>query len=136
VFPRRDVLSEARFRQSTDFGIGLGRAGAHEVSHYLLGMPGHGGGALMRSRFVGSEWFSSASAGLFTLSPLQVYLVYAKLRCGTPGPIVPQYHQVLRLTGGNPFARNSGSAAADAAFYALGVLMFASDAAFAAAVRE
>ncbi|MBI3661432.1 MAG: hypothetical protein HY234_00050 [Acidobacteria bacterium] len=44
-------------QNSQNIGVALGRAGAHEVGHYLLGMRGHSIDGVMRSKFDGKEWF-------------------------------------------------------------------------------
>jgi hypothetical protein len=73
-------------------GVGLARAGAHEVGHYLLQLNGHTSGGIMNATFGGFDWFSGAepSKNLWSFSDAQRNQIWTKLG----GPQVPNYpHQ-------------------------------------------
>ena len=40
-----------------NLGVALGRAGSHEIAHYLLRNPGHESRGILTSTFYGSDWF-------------------------------------------------------------------------------
>jgi RHS repeat-associated protein len=72
VFQSRIEQFDPATAQSTDFlGIALGRAGAHEVGHYLLGLSGHVSSGLMQASFSGSAWHISDATGQFAFTPAQ-----------------------------------------------------------------
>ena len=69
-----DSASAALFSQNSNaLAIGLGRAGSHEIAHYLLQQnfdsPMIRG--VMNDSFSGAEWFSNATQGSGRLPPLK-----------------------------------------------------------------
>jgi RHS repeat-associated protein len=71
----RDAASSTAFNQNSNaLAIGLGRAGSHEISHYLL-QQNYDSSAItgvMHSGFKGSEWFGKTSEGLWKFTPAQI----------------------------------------------------------------
>ena len=70
-----DASSARAFNQnSSAIAIGLGRAGSHEVAHYLLQQNYDSSriSGVMHDGFKGSQWFSSSAQGLWTFTPAQI----------------------------------------------------------------
>ena len=69
-----DPVSDTAFKQNSNaLAVGLGRAGAHEISHYLLQqnydsskIPG-----VMHNGFRGTEWFSATTQQCGSSRPLR-----------------------------------------------------------------
>jgi hypothetical protein len=76
---RLEQFDKATLSSSTFLGIGLGRAGAHEIAHDFLQCSHGGVGALsdcgttglMRPSFSDSAWHTPDTAGNFTFTPEQ-----------------------------------------------------------------
>jgi hypothetical protein len=69
-----DGSSRAFNQNSKALAIGLGRAGSHEIGHYLL-QQNYDSSAItgvMHNSFKGSEWFGKTSEGLWKFSPAQI----------------------------------------------------------------
>ena len=58
---------------------GLGRAGAHEVSHYLLQQIKHSGSGVMKKGFGGADWFHRSTRYKWTFSDDQKKKIRARL---------------------------------------------------------
>lgn len=82
-----DSASQTAFEQnSRSLGIALGRAGAHEIGHYLLqqNRDGMGFNGVMRASFKGKEWFTSDTQHLWSWSSDQIKTMRAKLSANAP----------------------------------------------------
>ena len=62
-------------QNSNNLGIGLGRAGAHEIAHFLLQQASHTAmiQGVMSTSFSGAQWFSLTSQGLWTFNAYQIW---------------------------------------------------------------
>jgi uncharacterized protein RhaS with RHS repeats len=69
---RLQEFDPATARSTAFLAIGLGRAGAHEAGHYLLGLLGHTSSGLMQASFSGSAWHLPDTSGQFAFTPDQV----------------------------------------------------------------
>lgn len=69
-----------------NLGIALGRAGSHEVGHYLIQQrdDSQSYAGFMRAKFNGSEWYSFVSRRLWTVTPRQKLLMMPRLRSLEP----------------------------------------------------
>lgn len=72
-------------QNSNNLGIGLGRAGTHEIGHYLLQQAYDSASiqGVMHSGFHGEQWYSTNTRGLWSFSPSQIARIANKF-CITP----------------------------------------------------
>jgi hypothetical protein len=69
VFAGRLEQFDPATQTNTAFlGIGLGRAGAHEMGHFFLGLAGHEPSGIMQAGFTGSAWHMPDAAGQFAFT--------------------------------------------------------------------
>ena len=61
-------------QNSNALAIGLGRAGSHEISHYLLQQNYDSSkiSGVMHAGFKGSQWFSTSAEGMWKFTPAQI----------------------------------------------------------------
>ncbi|MBK7705523.1 MAG: RHS repeat-associated core domain-containing protein [Acidobacteria bacterium] len=73
-----DALSKALFEQNPrNLGIGLGRAAAHEIGHFLLQQTYDSSSirGVMHKSFNGRQWFSSDTRSLWTFNSNQIHTI-------------------------------------------------------------
>ena len=100
------------FNQNTNaLAIGLGRAGSHEIAHYLLQQnfdsPMIRG--VMNNDFSGAQWFSNATQGQWTFSASQIMAMNRLCAISTPTE-VPNTSPDLRPPIGGGDGGDGGAA--------------------------
>jgi RHS repeat-associated protein len=91
-------------QNSSNLGIGLGRAGAHEIGHYLLQQAYDSNSiqGVMHGSFIGEQWFSPATQRLWTFNAAQIARIANKV-CITPQKAPLNYDPIdRRIIGGLP----------------------------------
>ncbi len=89
-------------QNSRALGVGLERAGSHEIAHYLLQqaydlsrMSG-----VMHPGFSGDQWYSSSKSNLWTFNAGQIFAMNNRCKPATTDTTVPNTSPILRGGGG------------------------------------
>jgi RHS repeat-associated protein len=96
--------SATAFDQSSNaLAIGLGRAGAHEIGHYLLQQNFDSANiqGVMHNGFSGDQWFATTTQNLWTFSDLQKLILRARCHPSTvQTQVTPLANQISYIGGG------------------------------------